>query len=277
MGVYQQIQEKMLQLDIQPKRSLGQNFLVSDAIIEKILREVEKQKPEFIVEVGPGLGSLTEGLLQVPAKLQLLELDHKFVAYWLERGLDVIETDALEFDWTQLRARENRLLVSNLPYQISSRLVIDRSLDAYPFKNMILMFQREVADRITSKPHSKEYGFLSVMAQSFWNLKTITDVGPQCFLPPPNVSSRVLHFQHKPSEVNHPKFFFKFIKSGFLQRRKLYLKNIRGFLKDHHLEESRLKQILLELQLKDTVRAEEISVAQYLTLYKKLWPIEPST
>jgi len=266
MGVYQQVQDKLQELQIQPKRSLGQNFLISDNVVEKILLTASSHKPDLIVEIGPGLGSLTEGLIGITKNLKLIELDNVFFNYWKSRGLDIVESDALLFTWDQYKNFPNRTLVSNLPYQISSRLVIDRSLDLDRFQNMILMFQREVADRITTKAKSKDYGFLSVIAQSFWKIKSVTDAGPQSFLPPPNVTSRVLHFQRKENPVSNPKMFFNFIKAGFMQRRKLYLKNIKGFLLDHHFNEDVMKNLVEKHNLKLMVRAEEITVDQYISI-----------
>ena len=140
---------RMQSLGIEPKRSLGQNFLISERVVAKIIETVErlgKARPALI-EVGPGLGSLTESLLTLEKPLTLLELDKSLARFWRERGGDVMEGDALKLDWRTLNLPQGTLFVSNLPYQISSSLVVERSVEPAGIEVMILMFQKEVAQR----------------------------------------------------------------------------------------------------------------------------------
>jgi 16S rRNA (adenine1518-N6/adenine1519-N6)-dimethyltransferase len=255
-------------LGIMAKRSLGQNFLVSDTVINKIIEQVKEFAPEAMIEVGPGPGALTDYLLEMKLPLQLIELDSTIAEYWRGKGLPVIEEDALRMDWKQFYNDKKLVFVSNLPYQISSSIVIERSLENVGVQHMVLMFQKEVAQRIRAPASSEHYGFLSVIAQTFWKIHTVTDAGPRDFDPPPRVVSRVLGFTRIESEVKNRKAFLTFVKAGYAQRRKLLKKNLSGLLNQKKLTEEQLISWLEELGFKATARAEELSPAQMVRLYK---------
>jgi 16S rRNA (adenine1518-N6/adenine1519-N6)-dimethyltransferase len=222
-----EIIEKLKAMGAEPKRSLGQNFLVSSHVIDKIVTAVQAGDPVALVEVGPGLGALTEGLSQLNKPLLLLELDRRFAGHWRSRGFKVIEGDALALDWGTLGLVPGTTLVSNLPYQISSSLVIERSIAPYGVSRMILMFQKEVAQRLMARARTKDYGLLSVIAQTFWDIRLLLEAGPSDFYPPPNVASRVLVFSEaRPEGMKDPGEFLRFCKAAFAQRRKLMVKNL---------------------------------------------------
>lgn len=159
-----QMQEK---LGVSAKKSLGQNFLASDHAIEKIVRAASHFQPKTILEIGPGLGALTLELKEICENISLIELDSAFAEHWRSEGFDVREVDALKWDWSLKNFERRVVLVSNLPYQIAASLVVDRSIDREPLDGMVLMFQKEVAQRIKAKPETPAYGFLSVIAQTF--------------------------------------------------------------------------------------------------------------
>lgn len=221
---------KLKELGLSPKRSLGQNFLIREDAVEKIVQAVKSFRPKAVEEVGPGLGSLTHSLLKAGLSLRVVELDRGFAEYWRNLGLEVTEADALQINWAELNLVGNDVvLVSNLPYQISASLVIDRSLDATPCTGMILMFQKEVAQRITAKSGSEDYGMLSVVAQTFWHVEGILEAGPRDFWPAPKVASRVLRFSCALDRLNgaSKQDFFRFVKQGFSQPRKLLASNLQ--------------------------------------------------
>lgn len=256
-------------LGIEAKKSLGQNFLVSDTVINRIIAQVKEFAPETLVEVGPGPGALTDLLLEMNLPIQVIELDHAIAAYWREKGLTVIEEDALRLDWSQFNTGKKLVFVSNLPYQISSSIVIDRCLDEVGPEHMVLMFQKEVAQRIRAIAKSEHYGLLSVIAQTFWKTALVSEAGPGDFAPPPKVASRVLSFTRFVPEVKNRKAFLTFVKAGFAQRRKLLKKNLSGLLSQKKLTEEQLIGWLAELGFKETARAEELSPVQFVALYKK--------
>ena len=189
MSPKEKLLERMREMSVSPKRSLGQNFLVNQNTIEKIINRASSLMPAKVIEVGPGLGALTERMIQNSSELLLIELDNEFSKYWKSRGLEVIEKDALKVDWESLKLPPKTLFLSNLPYQISARIVIERSIGPANVSHMVLMFQKEVAQRITATPKSKEYGFLSVVAQMAWGVSKVSEAGPGDFFPKPRVAN----------------------------------------------------------------------------------------
>lgn len=258
---------RMEKVGVSPKRSLGQNFLISDHVVSKIIQATKLACPDQVVEIGPGLGSLTDHLLQIPDLFfQVIELDKTFAEYWRNHDVNVIEQDAMKFDWSVLKSQfveKKSVLVSNLPYQISASLVMELSSVSAPiFQSLILMFQKEVAERIVALPRTKDYGLLSVVAQNRWNIKKVVDASAACFYPRPRVSSRVLQFSWK-SSGNGSASFTRFLKMGFQNRRKLLVKSLNGV--DSHLNwEGELSKI----GKKSTVRAEELSPSEWCQLYQ---------
>lgn len=260
------IKNLLLQMDRGSKKALGQNFLVNSKKIEQIIGAAQALKPQSVVEVGPGLGALTLHLKETFPQIQLLELDDQFADYWEKQGCNVVRGDALQMDWHKLNLKE-ALLVSNLPYQISSRLVVERSVDLAGLKNMILMFQKEVAQRITAKPSTSEYGLLTVIAQTFWDAQTFADLGPNDFFPPPKVASRVVTFSAKEVPVleGRRSAFLKFVKLAFSQKRKMLKKSLLTLVPANKLE-----AVYAELGIEMNARPENVTVAQYTPLFLKL-------
>jgi 16S rRNA (adenine1518-N6/adenine1519-N6)-dimethyltransferase len=254
-------------LGIEPKKSLGQNFLISDHVIQKICGAVEDLKPDILFEIGPGLGALTSPLKEKFKNYQLIELDRKFAEFWRQEGMPVIEEDALRIRWDQLPTTGNRVLVSNLPYQISSSLVIDRTLDEVPFDGMVLMFQKEVAQRIRARFRTADYGLLSVIAQMGWEIETLLEASSRDFLPPPKVASRVLVFRKKNASIKNKRKFLSFVKGAFAHRRKLLLNNLVGAI-GGDIHQHKMAFETLKIGLK--VRAEELSLQQMIDLFKEL-------
>ena len=269
----EQVKRLMIELGISPNKQLGQNFLVSELVIERIVSQVRRMSFASVVEIGPGLGSLTEKLLEVANEracpFTLIELDAKLAAYWLGRGLQVHHEDALHVDWQSLQLQKG-LLVSNLPYQISSSIVIDRSVFPEGIESMILMFQKEVAQRICARSGSKEYGLLSVIAQSYWKIENLVDAGPKEFYPSPKIASRVLVFSRDQVAANLDPKYLKFVKAAFAQRRKLLWKNIESFSTSFKISGDKVKAILEESGHSTQVRAENLSPAEFIGLFNRL-------
>ena len=272
MNRKEEILAKLQTMGIAPKRSLGQNFLVADHVIEKILFAAKQFAKSAIIEVGPGLGALTEGLIALEKPFSVIELDREFSNYWRERGVKITEGDALQVDWHKLELPPETLLVSNLPYQISSSIVIDRSVDPAGVGSMVLMFQKEVAQRLVAKAKTKDYGLLTVIAQTFWDVRFLTEEGPGCFYPPPNVASRVLMFKRQePKELKNPESFLKFAKAAFAQRRKLLTKNLlEGWCNGDKEKLPQIEAGLKEIGAAPMARAEELDPTQFLRLYSLL-------
>ncbi len=262
------LKARLNEMGVAPKKALGQNFLVSSHVIGKIVETVRSRTFKELIEVGPGLGALTEPMLAAGLKPRVIELDREFVEYWKTRGLEVHEADALKFDWNGLALTEPTLLVSNLPYQISTSMVIDRCMGPELIKIMVLMFQKEVAQRLTSKVSSKEYGMLSVMAQLHFRMTRVADAAPGDFFPAPKIASRVLLFERlEVSGLGLP--FLKFVKHAFAFRRKFLLKNLKSVMDKAKLE--RLREVLIAQGHSEKSRAEELTPPQFAEAFKKAY------
>lgn len=268
---------RLEELNAGPKRSLGQNFLISDNVIDKIIFAVKAEPFTEIIEVGPGLGALTEDLVEVARtsgkRLTLIELDQAFAAEWRKRSeaenMRVIEADALQVDWRELGLAEQTVFVSNLPYQISSSIAIERSIEPAGITRMILMFQKEVAQRINARAKTPEYGLLTTIIQTFWETATVVDAGPKDFHPAPNVASRVVVFRSRAEPDfgarGSRKGFLRFAKAAFAHRRKLLSKNLSG-----EPGAAKIVDAFAAMKLLPTARAEELTPVQFVELYRRL-------
>ncbi|MCB0366755.1 MAG: ribosomal RNA small subunit methyltransferase A [Bdellovibrionaceae bacterium] len=271
MSLKEDIQDKLAQLGSSPKRSLGQNFLIDENIVKRIVEAVKGCQPNSLVEVGPGLGSLTERLRGLDVPLLLIELDREFAGLWRGEGLELLEEDALMVDWNSLNLAQGTTLVSNLPYQISSSIVIDRCLGPLAIESMVLMFQKEVAQRIMAGPKTKEYGLLSVVAQLFWRVRAVCEAGPRCFWPAPQVASRVLLFNRLEDAPNcSGQALLRFVKAAFSHRRKILWKNLSGEYSRFGVEMDLALRVGQDLGLGHQVRAEELSPRQFRLLFEEL-------
>lgn len=255
------------ELNVEAKRSLGQNFLVSDHVIDKIVAAAGRFQPDTIIEVGPGCGALTFDLKAITNKLLLIELDRELAAYWRKNDFDVIEADALRWDWDLSGLSGRKVFVSNLPYQISSSILVDRSMDVPALSGMVLMFQKEVAQRIKAKSGDGDYGFLSVLAQTFWDVELLLEAGPRDFDPAPRIASRVLTFNPRQVQMKSRRSYLRFLKACFLHPRKMMISNlIEGLGRSREV----LLKIFQDRDLNEKTRAGELRLQQFLDLYMHL-------
>jgi 16S rRNA (adenine1518-N6/adenine1519-N6)-dimethyltransferase len=261
----ERLELRLKELEVFAKKSLGQNFLVSDGVINKIIAAVLDHKPKKIIEIGPGCGALTDILREKFTDLTLIELDTKLAEFWRLQGLTVIEADALQMDW---HFNNEYTLVSNLPFQISSSLVIERSLDAHQLEAMILMFQKEVAQRIRAAAQTEHYGMLSVIAQEFWQIETVCDAGSREFKPAPKVSSRVLKFFPRKSNIEDKKAYLSFVKTCFQQRRRVLTTNVKALPANFDI--TKLNEWFVLNKKNEKVRVEELSPVEINNLFHYL-------
>lgn len=261
----EKILERMAELDIEPKRSLGQNFLISANVVDKIVEASEPEKFHKVFEIGPGLGALTDHLAKKSQNIKLIEYDRTFAEFWRAKDCDVSEIDALKFDWEKVPWKKGaHLLVSNLPYQISSRLVVDLSMRNPTFERMTLMFQKEVAQRIQAQAGTSDYGLLTVVVQVAWRVRLVLEAGAVDFMPKPNVASRVLLFDRREPRLEDSDFlpFLKFLKASFQNRRKKLLPKLTSYQK-----KDILREIFMVAGLNEDIRAEKLEPEQFLLLY----------
>ncbi|MBW2450894.1 MAG: ribosomal RNA small subunit methyltransferase A [Deltaproteobacteria bacterium] len=217
-----------------PRKRFGQNFLRDRQIMGRILSAVEIALDDQILEIGPGQGALTDLLLSKGVRVQAFEIDRDLAARLLERkdsNLNVVVGDALCLDWQKLLSCPPYKLVANLPYNISSQILFKILDHRNFFSRLVLMFQKEVAERIMAEPATKSYGILSVLVQTWFDVSMVTKVSPQAFYPKPKVDSAVLLLEPLPrprSEIDNETLYKALVRSAFSHRRKTLRNSLMG-------------------------------------------------
>ena len=243
-----------------PRKRFGQNFLVDAQVVSDIVMAIAPARGDRMVEIGPGLGALTEPLLQRLDHLHVVEIDRDIVARLRKRyppdRVTIHEGDALAFDFAALG--NDLRIVGNLPYNISTPLLFHLAACASQVRDMHFMLQKEVVERMVAEPGDSEFGRLSVMLQyRFW-LEWLIDVPPTSFDPPPKVDSAVVRMIPRPlAELTavDEGVLSKLVAAAFAQRRKMLRNNLKGIIDD---------AAFAELGIDPTRRAEDIAVADYV-------------
>jgi ribosomal RNA small subunit methyltransferase A len=260
------------QLGASPRKSLGQNFLHDNNLARWIVERLELEPGEHVLEIGPGLGALTEWLPLDRVSATLLEKDRLFASFLQERfsapSVEVNLGDALLYDKRALFCKGEVKLVGNLPYYISTALLFHFSAEPCPISRMILTVQKEVGDRLTASPKSGEYGSISVLLQRRWQIKRLRVLPPSVFLPRPEVDSVVVELRKKqPVDVPEigEQWFEKVVKIGFSERRKKLTNTLAKLLPSRVVEEA-----LAAGGLSGLSRAEELSPDAWVNLARRL-------
>ena len=245
------------------KKSLGQHFLIDKTVCERIQGVLQQSPIERLVEVGPGAGALTEYIHKLPTEsFKAIELDTEKVNYLLHNFPDLagklINEDFLD---TPMPFDNAFTLVGNFPYNISTQIVFKVLEWKEQVPMMVGMFQKEVAERIAAKPHSKAYGILSVLAQAFYDVTYLFDVPPAAFNPPPKVDSGVIMFKRKENfpAMASEKSFYHIVKMAFGQRRKMLRNPLKPYFTTAQLEDPIF-----------TKRAENLTYEDYAALTFKM-------
>lgn len=248
-----------------PKKKFGQNFLQNQAIINAIIMALQPKKPDKIIEIGPGLGALTAPLLSIIDTLTVIEIDkdlQEFLTHEFKYAdkLNIIKNDVLKVDFSQLGS--NLRLIGNLPYNISTPLLI-KLIQFKPYiSDMLFMLQKEVVDRITASPNCKQYGRLTIMLQNYFLAEHVLDVPSHAFNPEPKVESAVI----KLTPINNDaidgsefKSFEKLITQAFAMRRKTIANNLKPIISADNLR---------NIGIEPTLRPEQISIKEYVSIEK---------
>ena len=246
------------------KRSLGQNFLVDEAVVNRIVQALDPKSDDIVVEIGPGRGALTEKLVESAGTVYALELDTELSRLLREKfserpSVHVIETDALEVDFSQIAAGRKLRLLANLPYNVSTAILQRLFSFTREFEDCILMFQREVVTRITAAPGSKDRGYLSVLTEAYFAVDKLFDVPPHAFKPVPKVWSSVVRcvpriditFDHAELET--------IVSLAFSQKRKTIFNNLKQRYAD-------AEDLLVNSGIDPQRRAETLTLDEWLTL-----------
>lgn len=247
-------------------KKFGQNFIFDTNVNRKIVASAGDLTNKIIMEVGPGPGGLTLEILKQPIKkLYVVEIDKRWADVWrnlsekFDGKLEVIEKDALKFDEKSILPQ---VIISNLPYNVSTLLLSKWLVNFDKYEKLVLMFQKEVADRLYAKKSTKSYGKLSVLTQWKSKVEKAFDLDPGCFTPPPKVKSTVVKFFPKTVQEDY-KLFSAILNDAFLHRRKLLVKTLKKYSEN-------IEEILKDLGYSKLVRAEEISVEDFIKLVNKL-------
>ncbi|MDO3379645.1 16S rRNA (adenine(1518)-N(6)/adenine(1519)-N(6))-dimethyltransferase RsmA [Geoalkalibacter halelectricus] len=255
-----------------PRKRFGQNFLRDSSVIDRILEAADLNPQTRVLEIGPGLGALTDRLLDLAGRVEVMEVDRDLVARLRERAhprLEIHAGDALQLPWEQLLSAPPYTLVANLPYNISSQILF-RILDhRHLFARLVLMFQKEVGERLCAVPGTSAYGILSVLCPLWFDIRRVVVVRPGAFYPPPKVDSVVLAFEALPGPrvpVADEAFFRRVVKAAFAQRRK----TLRNTLKAAGFAEADLLAALARCGIDPQARGETLSLEQFARLAQAL-------
>ena len=269
----EQVKKFLEQNDINVKKQYGQNFLLDDNILKNIVKSAELKKDTNVIEIGPGLGFLTNYLQQATTNVLCYEIDEQMVEHLneLNYNISIINDDFLKRnlnkDFKNIFDNSNNItLVANLPYYITTPILLKVLEETTRIDKMIVMMQTEVAKRLCGKPSTKDYNALSVLIQYFTNPRIIFNVSPKSFFPEPNVESSVVMIEKKEEpllEVENLDFFLKFNRNIFAQRRKTLYNNIQ---KAYNYDKGLIKKIIKENNLDESVRSEELDVSQIVKL-----------
>jgi len=262
------------------KRSLGQNFLTGEHYPRRIVEAVAPRADETIIEIGPGRGALTGLLVESEARVVAVELDRELIPLLTERFAEranfrLIEADALTVDFCrEIEPAASARVVANLPYYVSTPILQRLIAQRRCLREMTLMLQREVAERITARPGGKEYGYLSALVQFFCEAERLFGVPPGAFRPAPKVYSSVIRLRVRlqpVAPVRDEKFFLELLKALFAQRRKTILNNLRASRDRLGLEsETEITRTLAAAELDHMRRAETLSLSETARLAEQL-------
>ena len=261
------------------KKSFGQNFLTDTNILQKIVDTAEIDDQVNVIEIGPGIGALTEFLAERAAEVMAFEIDHRLVPILADTlgdfdNVTVVNEDILKVDLAQhIQNFKNPDLpikvVANLPYYITTPILMHLIESGIPFSEFVVMMQKEVADRISAQPNTKAYGSLSIAVQYYMTAKVAFIVPRTVFVPAPNVDSAILKMVRRPEPavaVEDESFFFKVSKASFTHRRKTLWNNLTGYFGKTEEVKDKLTKALDQAGLSPSVRGEALSLAEFASL-----------
>lgn len=264
------VKRLMGEIDFRPGKSMGQNFLIDRNILNIILDSAELRPRDWVLEIGPGLGVVSTALIERVDRVIAIEKDrklHRFLEEHIGRSekLELLHADALDLDLSAILGKGVTKLVSNLPYSVASRILVEVFKSESKPEIISATLQKDVAERISAPVGSGGYGLLAILAQRFYDLRIIKEIGPNCFLPRPRVGSVLLVCRRREAalgEVDEEAFFLRMVKMTFTHRRKMIVNALRGAGFD--LEP--IVRALCEVGIDERLRPAQISVADWCRL-----------
>lgn len=283
-SLLQETQFLMNKYHIKANKALGQNFLINEEIVEQIIESAEITQEDLVIEIGPGLGTLTKELLQKAGKVICIELDKKMIKilnerFFLYRNFEILNQDILKVDLKELIKKEKQegkikqvKIVANLPYYITTPIMMKLLEEQLEIESITVMIQKEVADRLIATPGEKETGAITYTVYYYATAQGVIEVQNNAFIPEPEVTSKVITLKirkNPPVEVKHKEVMFRIIKCAFMQRRKTLMNalvNAKVFL---NKEEA--IQILKEIGLPENIRAEKLTLQDFANIANKIF------
>lgn len=261
------IQDALAALQTRPTKSLGQNFLHDESVAAWIVDQLELTLDDHLVEVGPGLGSLTEFAIGRCHSATLIEKDGRLAEYLQKRfagarGIETLHQDALTFDLRSLFPRGSVKVLGNLPYYVSSQVLLAFTAEPSPVSRLVFTLQKEMAERLSAQPSTKDYGAITLLVGRLWKVEYLRTLPGDVFLPAPNVESGVIVLTRRPADELPDcdgRLFNRLVKEGFAQRRKM----LRKMLAHHDLD---WPALCAAIGIEETVRGEALSLAQWVEL-----------
>jgi len=259
------------------QKKFGQNFLINTGILEEIIEAAEITKDDFVLEIGPGIGTMTQYLCENAREVVAVEIDKNLIPILADTlsaydNVEVINDDILKVDIKTLAEEKNAgkpiKVVANLPYYITTPIIMGLFESHVPIDSITIMVQKEVADRMQEGPGSKEYGALSLAVQYYAHPEIVVNVPPSCFMPQPKVGSAVIRLtrhEQPPVEVENEKLMFQLIRASFNQRRKTLANGLNNF-PGLNVSKEVIQQCIEELGVPVTVRGEALSLEQFAKL-----------
>jgi 16S rRNA (adenine1518-N6/adenine1519-N6)-dimethyltransferase len=265
------------------KKSLGQNFLIDTNILHRIVDHAEITEETGAIEIGPGIGALTEQLAKRAKKVLAFEIDQRLLPILADTlspypNAKVIHQDVLKADLKgtleqEFENIEDLMVVANLPYYVTTPILMKLLEEQIPVRGIVVMLQKEVADRIAAKPGTKDYGSLSIAIQYYTEAETVMIVPKTVFNPQPNVDSAVIRLLRRPKpavEVQDEAFFFQVVRASFGQRRKTILNNLVNNLPNGKQKKADIEQALATAEIDPKRRGETLSIQEFGTLSDQL-------
>ena len=267
--------------NFQFKKQFGQNFLIDSSVLDHIISHAKIQKEDLVIEIGPGIGTLTEALCEHAGQVIAIEIDDKLIPILEENLADkenfrLLHQDVLKVNFTELLKEypdfRSVKVVANLPYYITTPILMSLLEQKLPLSSITVMVQKEVAERMQAGPGSKDYGALSLAVQYYSKPEIVQEVPPHCFIPRPKVSSMVIHlsvYKKSPVECENPEYLFKTIKASFMQRRKTLVNALAAGL---GIDKEVIKSVLSALSFPENVRGETLSLDEFAEISDNLDP-----
>lgn len=256
-------------------KSLGQNFLIDDSVPKDIVNGAEVDENDLVIEIGPGVGTLTAQLLNRAKRVVAIELDNDLIPILQQELGDnskftLIHNDALKVNFAEIIGEEKSVkLVANLPYYVTTPIIVKLLKENYNFKSLTIMIQKEVAERMNAEPGNKDYGALSLLVQYYCNTQIVRKVPPQCFIPRPKVDSIVIKLERlgEPRvKVEDEKLFFDIIRNSFNMRRKTLWNGVKSL----GLDKEKLEEAFKNAGVDPKRRGETLSIEEFAILSDKI-------